>query len=140
MTCLMGCLHAAMKTKETSVTIGIDLGDCKHAICVLDARGEVIQQESIRNTRPSLTAPQGPDGGGCGNAQPMDEPLSQGSGASYAGAQPAQGQRDSQAHPGGEAWERWVIPMPSVVEKPWPQARQAPHRTIGIHPPTDRLS
>ena len=29
-----------------------------------------------------------------------------------------------------EAWERWEIPMPRVVEKPWPQARQAPHRTI----------
>ena len=23
-----------------------------------------------------------------------------------------------------EAWERWEIPMPCVVEKPWPQARQ----------------
>jgi RNA-directed DNA polymerase len=29
-----------------------------------------------------------------------------------------------------EAWERWEIPMPRVVEKPWPQARQAPHSTI----------
>jgi hypothetical protein len=29
-----------------------------------------------------------------------------------------------------EAWERWEIPMPRVVEKPWPQARQAPHGTI----------
>jgi group II intron reverse transcriptase/maturase len=29
-----------------------------------------------------------------------------------------------------EAWERWKIPMPYVVEKPWPQARQAPPRTI----------
>jgi hypothetical protein len=29
-----------------------------------------------------------------------------------------------------EAWERWGIPMPRVVEKPWLQARQAPHGTI----------
>lgn len=29
-----------------------------------------------------------------------------------------------------EAWERWKIPMPCVVEKPWPHARQAPHSTI----------
>jgi group II intron reverse transcriptase/maturase len=29
-----------------------------------------------------------------------------------------------------EAWERWEIPLPRVVEKPWPQARQAPHGTI----------
>lgn len=28
------------------------------------------------------------------------------------------------------AWERWEIPMPRVVERPWPQARQAPPRTI----------
>ena len=29
-----------------------------------------------------------------------------------------------------EAWARWEIPMPSVVEKPWPQARQATQSTI----------
>ena len=29
-----------------------------------------------------------------------------------------------------EAWERWQIPMPRIVEKPWPHARQAPHSTI----------
>jgi RNA-directed DNA polymerase len=29
-----------------------------------------------------------------------------------------------------EAWERWGIPMPCVVEKPWPQTGQAPLRTI----------
>jgi hypothetical protein len=29
-----------------------------------------------------------------------------------------------------EAWERWQIPMPGIVEKPWPQARQATHSTI----------
>jgi hypothetical protein len=29
-----------------------------------------------------------------------------------------------------EARARWEIPMPRVVEKPWPQARQAPRGTI----------
>jgi RNA-directed DNA polymerase len=28
------------------------------------------------------------------------------------------------------AWERWKIPAPRVVEKPWPQTRQPPPRTI----------
>jgi group II intron reverse transcriptase/maturase len=29
-----------------------------------------------------------------------------------------------------EAWKRWEIPMPCVVENPWPQARQAPTRPV----------
>ena len=45
-----------MKTKSSAITIGLDLGDRKHAVCVLDAKGEVLKQESITNTRPSLTA------------------------------------------------------------------------------------
>lgn len=45
-----------MKTKKSAITIGIDLGDRKHAVCVLDAKGEVLKQESITNTRASLTA------------------------------------------------------------------------------------
>jgi transposase len=44
------------KPNSSSITIGIDLGDRKHAVCVLDAKGEVLKQESITNTRPSLTA------------------------------------------------------------------------------------
>ena len=44
------------KPDSSSITIGIDLGDRKHAVCVLDAKGEVLKQESITNTRPSLTA------------------------------------------------------------------------------------
>jgi group II intron reverse transcriptase/maturase len=35
-----------------------------------------------------------------------------------------------------EAWERWEIPMPRVVEKPWPQARQALPGAIGDRQPT----
>jgi transposase len=45
-----------MKTKSSAITIGLDLGDRKHAVCVLDAKGEILKQESIANTRPSLTA------------------------------------------------------------------------------------
>ena len=51
MTCLMGYLHAAMKTKKTSVTIGIDLGDRKHAIGGPKPRSGVIHHEAIHNTR-----------------------------------------------------------------------------------------
>jgi len=45
-----------MKTKNSSITIGLDLGDRKHAVCVLGSKGEIIKQQSIANTRPSLTA------------------------------------------------------------------------------------
>ncbi|MCP5532696.1 MAG: IS110 family transposase [Akkermansiaceae bacterium] len=48
-----------MKTKPTTSsanTIGIDLGDRKHAVCVLDAKGRVIRIETIANTRAALTA------------------------------------------------------------------------------------
>lgn len=51
---------AAMKTKtkttRKATTIGIDLGDRKHSICVLDQRGEVVKEETITNTRASLDA------------------------------------------------------------------------------------
>ena len=39
-----------MKTKSSAITIGLDLGDRKHAVCVLDAKGEILKQESITNT------------------------------------------------------------------------------------------
>ena len=45
-----------MKDKSSTFTIGIDLGDRKHAVCVLDAKGDIVKQESIINSRPSLTA------------------------------------------------------------------------------------
>jgi hypothetical protein len=47
---------AAMKTKKSTITIGLDLGDRKHAVCVLDAKGGIIKQETITNTHASLTA------------------------------------------------------------------------------------
>jgi transposase len=45
-----------MKDKSSTVTIGIDLGDRKHAVCVLGAKGEILKQETIANSRASLTA------------------------------------------------------------------------------------
>ena len=45
-----------MKNQSSAITIGIDLGDKKHAVCVLDAKGEILKQESITNNRTSLTA------------------------------------------------------------------------------------
>ena len=37
-----------------SVTVGIDLGDLKHAICVINADGEIIEEKAITNRRESL--------------------------------------------------------------------------------------
>lgn len=41
---------------SSAITIGIDLGDRKHAVCVLDAKGEILKQETITNSRGSLAA------------------------------------------------------------------------------------
>lgn len=43
-----------MKTNPPELTIGLDLGDRKHALCVLDVRGEVIEERTITNHRESL--------------------------------------------------------------------------------------
>jgi transposase len=43
-----------MKTNSSSITIGIDLGDLKHAICVLDADGTIIKESKITNSRNAL--------------------------------------------------------------------------------------
>jgi transposase len=40
--------------KRSAITIGIDLGDKKHAICVLDADGEIIDRRTIANNLDSL--------------------------------------------------------------------------------------
>jgi transposase len=45
-----------MKSKSSSKTIGLDLGDRKHAVCALDAKGSILKEESITNTRGSLAA------------------------------------------------------------------------------------
>ena len=39
---------------ETEVTIGIDMGDRKHAICAINAEGEIFDERTITNTRESL--------------------------------------------------------------------------------------
>ncbi len=39
-----------------NVTIGIDLGDRRHAVCVLSAAGEILAEDNITNCRESLTA------------------------------------------------------------------------------------
>ena len=46
-----------MKLKINSssgVTVGIDLGDKKHAICVLNREGGIIDERTITNHRESL--------------------------------------------------------------------------------------
>lgn len=47
----------ATRTQPCAVperTIGIDLGDVKHAVCVLDRDGEIVDQRTITNHRESL--------------------------------------------------------------------------------------
>lgn len=43
-----------MKTKIPLITIGLDLGDKKHAICVLNQDGDIIDERTITNHRESL--------------------------------------------------------------------------------------
>ena len=38
-----------MKNKIPSITIGRDLGDKQHAICVLNKAGEIVEERSITN-------------------------------------------------------------------------------------------
>lgn len=47
-------IAAVMKNIIPSITIGLDLGDKKHAICVLNAEGEIIDERMITNHRESL--------------------------------------------------------------------------------------
>ena len=35
-------------------TIGLDLGDRRHQVCVLDAAGQIVQEGKLENTRPAL--------------------------------------------------------------------------------------
>jgi transposase len=43
-----------MKNTIPSITIGLDLGDKKHSICVLNAAGDIIDERTITNHRESL--------------------------------------------------------------------------------------
>ncbi len=47
-------LPVAMKTNSSTKTIGIDLGDRKHAICVLGAAGKILSELIIVNSRESM--------------------------------------------------------------------------------------
>jgi len=38
-----------------SMTIGVDLGDKKHQLCVLDAQGHIVEEREIVNTRAAVT-------------------------------------------------------------------------------------
>ena len=42
------------KRADSEHTIGIDLGDAKHTICVLDASGEAVDRRTVANTRAGL--------------------------------------------------------------------------------------
>ena len=35
-------------------TLGLDLGDRQHHVCVLDITGQIIREASLPNTRPAL--------------------------------------------------------------------------------------
>ena len=43
-----------MATHKNPLTIGLDLGDRRHAVCVLDGAGQIVSEESLPNTRASL--------------------------------------------------------------------------------------
>ena len=47
-------LPAVMENKIPAITIGLDLGNKKHAICVLNKADEIIEERSITNNRESL--------------------------------------------------------------------------------------
>ena len=42
------------KTRLLNAVVGIDLGDKKHAVCVLDEAGKIFEEVTISNTRASL--------------------------------------------------------------------------------------
>lgn len=44
------------KAAGRKLAIGLDLGDPRHQVCVLDAAGEILAEEAIANTREVLTA------------------------------------------------------------------------------------
>jgi len=50
-------LPADMKRKIPAITIGLDLGDKKHAICVLNHAGEIVEERSIRAGSESVATP-----------------------------------------------------------------------------------
>jgi transposase len=49
-------IGSAVAVPAGPLTVGMDLGDKKHSICVLDATRKVLRRERIPNDRPSLAA------------------------------------------------------------------------------------
>lgn len=45
-----------MKPTDNQLTIGLDLGDRRHTVCVLNVSGDVVTEETIVNTRECLEA------------------------------------------------------------------------------------
>lgn len=45
---------AAAPVPPSGFTLGLDLGDRKHHVCVLNAQGEILHEGSLPNTRPAL--------------------------------------------------------------------------------------
>ena len=43
-------------TKKSSLTIGIDLGDKSHEICVVNAQARVVSRETLLNNREAFHA------------------------------------------------------------------------------------
>ena len=43
-----------MKQEKKQKTIGLDLGEKRHRFCVLDGKGEVIEEGRLNNDRGSL--------------------------------------------------------------------------------------
>ena len=50
---LLDCLPMK-KTRLPNATLGIDLGDRRHAVCVLDGSGGIFEEFTISNTREAL--------------------------------------------------------------------------------------
>jgi hypothetical protein len=49
--------HQETPISSTSArTIGLDLGDRKHTVCVLDAKRGILKEETITNIRANLAA------------------------------------------------------------------------------------
>ena len=43
-----------ISNREKGITIGIDLGDKKHAVCVLDHEGKIVDERGMVNSREAL--------------------------------------------------------------------------------------
>ena len=114
-----------MKTKNnTAITIGLDLGDRKHSVCVLGAGGEVIKQETITNNRACLTVLSRRHPGALmvmevGMHSPWISRFLKNLGHRVTHTDNRRSQRRGDNMTAFlEAVERWKIPMPCVVEKP----------------------